>query len=54
MDGPGISRPVISRSMMSDSDVLSRLDLKHISVDDAKAIIAAYPGEAKPIEVIRQ
>ena len=49
-----VFKVVLMRSMMSDEDVLSRLELKHISVDDAKKIIAAYPGEAKPIEVIRQ
>lgn len=49
-----VFKVVLMRSMMSDEDVLSSLELKHISVDDAKTIIAAYPGEAKPIEVIRQ
>ncbi len=45
---------ILMRSLMSDADVLSRLNLKHISIDDAKAIIAAYPSVAKPITVIRQ
>ena len=49
-----VFKVVLMRSMMSDADVLSRLELKHISVDDTKTIIAAYPSEAKPIEVIRQ
>jgi hypothetical protein len=39
---------------MSDTDVLSRLELKHISIEDAKTIIAAYPSEAKPITVTRK
>lgn len=49
-----VFKVVLMRSMMSDADVLSQLELKHISVDDAKKIIALYPSEAKPIEVIRQ
>lgn len=49
-----VFKVVLMRSMMSDADVLSRLEVSRISVDDAKAIMAAYPSEAKPIEVIRQ
>lgn len=44
---------VLMRSMMSDSDVLARLEPKHVSAEDARMILAAYPGEAKPIEVIQ-
>jgi len=38
---------------MSDSDVLARLELKHVSANDARTILASYPGEAKPIDVIQ-
>jgi len=44
---------VLMRSMMSDSDVLARLELKHVSANDARTILASYPGEAKPIDVIQ-
>jgi hypothetical protein len=44
---------VLMRSMMPDNDVLARIKLEHISVDDVKKILAAYPGEAKPIKVIQ-
>ncbi len=44
---------VLMRSMMPDDDVLARIKLEHVSVDDVKTILAAYPGEAKPIDVIQ-
>lgn len=49
-----VFKVVLLRSMMPDEDVLARVQLKLISVDEAKAIMAAYPGEATPIEVVRQ
>jgi hypothetical protein len=44
---------VLMRSMMPDADVLARLELKHVPANDVRAILAAYPGEAKPIDVIQ-
>ncbi|MFO0976452.1 MAG: hypothetical protein U0996_08645 [Planctomycetaceae bacterium] len=44
---------VLMRSMMPDDDVLARIELEHVPVDDVKMILAAYPGEAKPIDVIQ-
>lgn len=44
---------VLMRSMMPDDDVLSRLEPKHLTPEDVRTILAAYPGEAKPIDVIR-
>jgi hypothetical protein len=44
---------VLMRSMMPDNDVLTRVKLEHVPVDDVKKILAAYPGEAKPIDVIQ-
>ena len=44
---------VLLRSMMSDNDVLERLELKHVSLDDVQIILAAYPSEPKPIDVIQ-
>ncbi|MGY8771607.1 MAG: hypothetical protein ACKVH8_24590 [Pirellulales bacterium] len=48
-----VFKVVLLRSMMPDNDVLSRLELEHITIDDVKSILAAYPGKAKPIEVIQ-
>ena len=48
-----VFKVVLMRSMMSDDDVLARLELEHITIDDVKSILAAYPGEAKPIDVIQ-
>lgn len=39
--------------MMPDDDVLARLEVENLTVDDAKAIMAAYPSAAKPIDVIQ-
>lgn len=44
---------VLMRSMMPDDDVLARLDLEHVPADDVRSILAAYPGDAKPIDVIQ-
>lgn len=44
---------VLMRSMMPDADVIARLEVKHVPADDVRAILAAYPGEAKPIDVIQ-
>ena len=44
---------VLMRSMMSDDDVLARLELEHVSADDVRTILAAYPGGANPIDVIQ-
>ncbi|MAG93949.1 MAG: hypothetical protein CMJ48_09395 [Planctomycetaceae bacterium] len=44
---------VLMRSMMPDDEVLSRLELEHIAADDVRSILAAYPGDAKPIDVIQ-
>ena len=44
---------VLMRSMMPDAEVLARLELKHVPVKDVRGILAAYPGEAKPIDVIQ-
>lgn len=44
---------VLMRSMMPDSDVLARLELKYVPANDVRSILAAYPGEAKPIDVIQ-
>lgn len=48
-----VFKVVLMRSMMPDVDVLSRLEPEHISVDEVRSILAAYPGEAKPIGVIQ-
>ncbi|HTN76355.1 MAG TPA: hypothetical protein VL096_13950 [Pirellulaceae bacterium] len=44
---------VLMRSMMPDEKVLAQLKLEHISLDDAKSILAGYQGDAKPIEIIQ-
>jgi hypothetical protein len=44
---------VLMRSMMPDADVLARLELKHVPANHVRAILSAYPGEAKPIDVIQ-
>ncbi len=44
---------VLMRSMMPDEDVLARLELEHVPVDDVRTILAAYPGDATPIDVIQ-
>ncbi|MCU0709458.1 MAG: hypothetical protein MUF23_14305 [Pirellula sp.] len=44
---------VLMRSMMPDAEVLARLDLKHVPANDVRAILAAYPGAAKPIDVMQ-
>jgi len=44
---------VLMRSMMPDAEVLARLDLKHVPSNDVRAILAAYPSAAKPIDVIQ-
>lgn len=44
---------VLMRSMMPDADVLARIELEHVPADDVRKILAAYPSEAKPIDVIR-
>ena len=44
---------VLMRSMMPDADVLARLELEHLPVDDVPTILDAYPGDAKPIEVFQ-
>lgn len=44
---------VLMRSMMSDSEVLARVELKYVSAKDARMILASYLGEAKPIDVIQ-
>lgn len=48
-----VFKVVLMRSMMPDDDVLSRLELEHLTPEDVRSILAAYPGEAKPIDVIR-
>lgn len=44
---------VLMRSMMPDDDVLARVELKHVPTDDLRTILDAYPGDAKPIDMIR-
>ena len=44
---------VLMRSMMPDADVLSRLELEHVPAGDVQMILDAYPGDAKPIDVIQ-
>ena len=44
---------VLMRSMMPDDDVLARLELEHVPAGDVQSILDAYPGDAKPIEVIQ-
>ncbi|AMV35375.1 hypothetical protein VN12_25015 [Pirellula sp. SH-Sr6A] len=48
-----VFRIVLMRSMMPDKDVLARLELEHVPADDVPIILAAYPGDAKPIDVIQ-
>ena len=47
-----IFRVVLFRSMAAPKDVLERIDLSILSVDDASEIMKAYPSEPKPIDVI--
>ena len=44
---------VLMRSMMPDDHVLARIELEHLTVDDVRKILAAYPGDANPIDVIQ-
>jgi hypothetical protein len=44
---------VLYRSMASEQDVLPRMKLNQLTVDDAKTIMAGYPAEPKPLDVIR-
>lgn len=44
---------VLLRSMMSSTDVLKRHVFKHLTHEDAKELLAGYPGLPKPITVIK-
>jgi len=48
-----VFKVVLFRSMASESDVLSRIELKRLTQDDARKIMAGYPAPPKPIDVIQ-
>jgi hypothetical protein len=48
-----VFKVVLFRSMAPDDEVLARVELKRLTRNEAKEILAAYPGEATPITVIR-
>ena len=48
-----IFKVVLFRSMASEQDVLSRIKLDKLTIDDAKTIMAGYPAVPKPIDVIQ-
>jgi len=48
-----VFKVVLFRSMASEQDVLARIELDQLTLDDAKAIMAGYPAPPKPIDLIR-
>ena len=47
-------RVLLSRSMMPAEDVLARVELKVLSGQDARDVMALYAAPAKPITVVRE
>lgn len=47
-----VFRVVLFRSMAAPADVLERIDLSILSLEDASEIMKAYTSEPKPIDVI--
>lgn len=49
-----VYRIILLRSMISTDEVLKRLELKYLSVEDSKKVMEHYPWKPVPITVAKQ
>lgn len=49
-----VYKVILMRSMISTEDVLKRLELKHLSIEESKNVLALYSWKPVPLTVVKK